>query len=587
MASGEPPTSGSDSTARLEAQHLWALLDALPDIVFELDRTQRYVAFWGGGLAQLGVKPEQFLGKTAREILGPDAAAIHEFAYRRVLAGERISYDWSIDRPTGRLFFRISLAPLRGADGSVVGVVGVARDVTARKRAAESLRFLAEASQALSASLDFETTVRTAAHVAVPFLADVCAVHVLDGERTIRAVAVNDACDHLAGPAEALQRQHVDMRRAIRRLAQRPRAAEAQFSADVTHELLEKLVLNPEHLRLLRALRLRSHILAPIVCAGSVVGSIAFAVCEPGRRYTRTHVELAEALAHRVALALQHAQLYREAQRATYLRDQLLATVAHDVRNELAAVSLTAEALQLQAELHGMPDPARLATDLETIRRAATKTISLMTHLLDVGRLQAGQELSIQPRPCDLVALARRLATEYQPTSRRHRIRVDACVAELVGLWDALRLERVVANLLDNAIKYSPQGGEIVVRVAEVADETGVWAELVVSDQGLGIPASDMPKIFDWFSRGSNVIGRIEGTGVGLASARHIVELHGGTITAANGEAGGATFTIRLPLVEQPSQAVPDTPAQREEAGDTLCLGLGGDELSPGAEPAA
>ena len=117
-----------------------------------------------------------------------------------------------------------------------------------------------------------------------------------------------------------------------------------------------------------------------------------------------------------------------------------------------------------------------------------------------------------------------------------------------MGYWDTTRLERVISNLISNAIKYSPDGSEVVIEMMREDDEATSWAVLKVRDQGIGIPAKDLPFIFDRFHRGSNVVGRIEGTGLGLASARQIIEHHGGTIEATSQEGAGSTFIVRLPL---------------------------------------
>jgi signal transduction histidine kinase len=120
---------------------------------------------------------------------------------------------------------------------------------------------------------------------------------------------------------------------------------------------------------------------------------------------------------------------------------------------------------------------------------------------------------------------------------------VEATVPALVGRWDGARLERVLLNLLANAVKYSPGGGEISLTVSQEDH----WATVVVRDQGLGIPTADLPHIFERFHRAGNV-GRITGTGIGLAEARQIVEQHGGTITVASQEGSGTTFALQLPL---------------------------------------
>jgi two-component system phosphate regulon sensor histidine kinase PhoR len=137
---------------------------------------------------------------------------------------------------------------------------------------------------------------------------------------------------------------------------------------------------------------------------------------------------------------------------------------------------------------------------------------------------------------------------EQQQTTERHTLRLESDLAELTGRWDARRLTRVLTNLVDNAIKYTPDGGEIVVRVLLERADAGDLAVLDVQDQGIGIPSGELERIFDRFQRASNAHGRIGGTGIGLASVRHIVESHGGTIVVHSQEDVGSSFQVRLPI---------------------------------------
>ena len=149
----------------------------------------------------------------------------------------------------------------------------------------------------------------------------------------------------------------------------------------------------------------------------------------------------------------------------------------------------------------------------------------------------------------DLVALTEDLVAQYAATTNQHRLVLSGeGHGVLVGCWDTDRLEQVIGNLLTNAIKYSPEGGPVDVTLARVEDEGGAWARLAVRDRGLGIPAEDRPRLFERFHRGSNVIGRIVGTGIGLASAARIVRQHGGSIAVESEEGEGSTFTVMLPL---------------------------------------
>jgi signal transduction histidine kinase len=126
-------------------------------------------------------------------------------------------------------------------------------------------------------------------------------------------------------------------------------------------------------------------------------------------------------------------------------------------------------------------------------------------------------------------------------------------------VWDAGRIERVCDNLISNAIKYSPNGGTIEIRLSKSADDGRDWAVLTVSDSGIGIPRSDLPHIFERYRRAANT-AVISGTGIGLAGARQIVEQHGGSITVESLERIGSTFTVRLPLSIESDHLYPRTP---------------------------
>ena len=141
--------------------------------------------------------------------------------------------------------------------------------------------------------------------------------------------------------------------------------------------------------------------------------------------------------------------------------------------------------------------------------------------------------------------------SEHQLAFDLHRFELDAQPPSLVAMLDGARMQRVLGNLLSNAIKYSPDGGPVRVRVSEVRSPAGVVAEIVVQDEGIGIPRDDLPRIFDRFHRGSNVVRRIAGTGLGLAGVRQMVELHGGSISVEEPRkqkwVGALAFTLRIP----------------------------------------
>jgi signal transduction histidine kinase len=244
--------------------------------------------------------------------------------------------------------------------------------------------------------------------------------------------------------------------------------------------------------------------------------------------------------------------------------DAFVAAASHDLKTPLTAVKTLAQLLQRRLARTDRADAPWLSDGLAEIDTATNRMTRQINELLDAARFQRGAGLELQRRPTDLVALTRRVADEQQKTTEHHRIRVGSSSEKLIGPWDEERLERVVANLIGNAIKYSPGGGEIDITLCRESgalpgawkrgdDRATEWALLIVQDRGLGIPSKDLPHIFERFHRGRNVAETISGTGIGLAGAKQIVEQHGGTITAVSSEGAGSTFTVRLPLTHTPT----------------------------------
>jgi signal transduction histidine kinase len=224
------------------------------------------------------------------------------------------------------------------------------------------------------------------------------------------------------------------------------------------------------------------------------------------------------------------------------LRDAMLAGVTHDLRTPLTVVKVQAQLLRRRID-------ERHWTNLQQIERAATRMARWIDELLEAATVHRAEDLDLTLEETDLVDIARQAVEEHQSSaSSKHRLRLESDVPEIVGQFDAPRLERVIDNVLGNAIKYSPEGGCVTLSVS-AADG---WATLVVRDQGMGIPPEDLPHVFEPFRRGGNVIGRVTGTGIGLASAHRIVQRHGGTLSVESEPGKGSAFTMRLPLVDDP-----------------------------------
>jgi PAS domain S-box-containing protein len=232
-----------------------------------------------------------------------------------------------------------------------------------------------------------------------------------------------------------------------------------------------------------------------------------------------------------------------EAEAAIQLRDAFLATVVHDLNQPLSLIKLRAQLIrELTAELGDHPTVEQIDAWSRRIEHTSASMEALLRELLDVSRLQIGEPLTLRRSSMDLSSMVTRAAEQQQVPNRRP-IRVDVPDYPVVGVWDRHRLERVVYNLLGNALKYSPHDGQVTLTV-RLEDRTAV---LEVRDEGIGVPAEDVDRIFRWFQRGSNAARVAPGTGLGLAGVRQIVEQHGGTISVQSEEHRGSTFTVQLP----------------------------------------
>ncbi|HWQ12313.1 MAG TPA: ATP-binding protein [Roseiflexaceae bacterium] len=293
----------------------------------------------------------------------------------------------------------------------------------------------------------------------------------------------------------------------------------------------------------------RSFLAVPLIWRGAAFGLLEVDSIEP-HAFTEHDMALlqkvATALSGSIELARRYArnvELYEQAQEAIRIRDMFLSIAAHELKTPLATLLGYTGLLLRRAERSGALSEQDLRL-LRVIDAQGGRLNRLVVSLLDLSRIQAGH-LSIDLAPLDLQELARRIVEEVQPTLTAHTVTLIGPAAAVWIAGDALRLEQVVYNLLQNAVKYSPHGGEIHVRVGV----SGERAHLAVTDQGIGIPPDALPQIFDRFYRAANADRmQIAGMGIGLYVVREIVALHGGSVEVSSVEGQGSTFSVWLPL---------------------------------------
>jgi signal transduction histidine kinase len=442
-----------------------------------------------------------------------------------------------------------------------------------RQQAEEAQRFLSEASSTLFSSLDYETTLQRVADLAVPYLGDCCVIDLADESQIVREAAIAYAGYSSEEWLREFRRSVADTSGGTHPIVRVLRTGKPEVFADNVEAATEATSQSREHLRALRELGATSAMYVPLAARGRTLGTIAFFAVGSERDFSPSDLSVATELGRRAAMAIDNAQLYRQAQDAIQLRDTVLSSVAHDLRSPLTPIKLIAETLRWQIEEGGPSDVESIRDGLVRIEGNVQRIAAQIDELLDVAHLQTGREIMLVRRPTDLVALVRESVDDQQRRSQKHHLRVESSVSELVGVWDPVRLERVVGNLLSNAIKYSLPGGDVVVRVRleERAHES--WAILEVQDWGIGISEADLPRIFTWFYRGENVAQRLPGAGIGLAGSRRIVEQHGGSISVDSREGVGSTFTVRLPLQYAPLELPSEVGDPEAENGREQVVG--------------
>ncbi len=447
-----------------------------------------------------------------------------------------------LDRRSGRRWWSfVQARPVLGPDGKPEAAVNVWHDITAERRREERQRFLADAGALLASSLDYQATLEQVARLAVPRLADWCAVDVVEdaGLRSVAVTHVDPAKVELARQARARFPEDPSSPGGMHEVL---RTGRARLYPEIPEALIEQAARSEEHRALIRSLQLKSVMLVPMSARGRTLGVITFVGAESGRRYDEEDLALAEELGRRAAIAVENARLYREARDAVRVRDDFLSIAGHELKTPLAAIQLHLQGLLRLAARGALPDGKRLTDRLEKAVSQGDRLEQLVGELLDVSRITAGR-LKLDRERCDLGAVAREVVERFADELALAGCALAlSCDGEVVGCWDRLRLDQVVTNLLSNAIKYG-RGKPIDLEVAR----DGERARLTVRDRGIGIDPGHHARIFGRFERAVSE-RHYGGFGLGLWIVRQIVENHGGSIALESAPGQGARFTVELPL---------------------------------------
>ncbi|HEV2970211.1 MAG TPA: response regulator [Pirellulales bacterium] len=445
--------------------------------------------------------------------------------------------------------------------------VAIAHEQAARAAAEAATKrsaFLADASTILATSLDYDATLAHSARLPIPSLADISVLRMAGANRTnpAQVACADDQIEAALHSASACPfgsvldacSRHVMQTGKTERLAPSFLGESPAGGPDAGNGAAP-------------APRIAAALVLPLIARGKVLGTLSLARTREGSVYAPLDVSLAEDLAGRIAIAIDNANLFREVQEGDRRKDEFLATLSHELRNPIAAISNALQCLEVGADSQALVDEAR-----SILKRQVQHVIRLVDDLLDVSRITRGK-IRLRAETVELKSMIDRAVSGVRPlvAARGHDLSVSLPETAVYLKGDPTRLEQVVGNLLHNAAKYTDPGG----RIEMAAELEGEQVAIRVKDTGAGISADLLPKIFDLFAQGDRTLDHSQGgLGIGLTLVRNLVTLHGGEVSAASrGPGQGSEFVVRLPVVVPVDKE--DAPADSAPANGAATNGHG------------
>lgn len=429
-----------------------------------------------------------------------------------------------------------------------IGQPGTRERPTTRRKARSPASFLCQASKRLAVSLELSDTLRCMADLCVPTLGQACILYVFDeGLMSGRVAAVRHVDPVREKLLEGLARQAFSGKDQSQALLD---VAASRGPAMLAPLRTAALVGDGRPVHVLQSqLQLKTAVLVPAANGEHVLG-IVICFSDATRSYTPRQIRVARELTDRFALALAAAQTYLASRTALEATLELLATTVHDVMSPLSYAKGSAQ--QLRRLDWSSVNPTRIA-DIDRRLRAIDAAVSGAASVLS-ALVQTTRPRPTTSRPkskaqtSNLLTLARDVVDMEQLMTPDHSVRlVSEGHAPLNGAWNADQIRRMLTNLISNGVKYSAPGTHVELQLGSEVHENGGWVVIRVTDEGVGIPAGELPLVWEPFHRGSNV-GQVRGTGLGLSSVWQTVQAHHGRVWVDSEEGKGTCVTVWLPL---------------------------------------
>lgn len=544
---------------REREKQLSLLAHRLPAVIWTTDLRLTVTMAEGAALDPIGLRPEVLEGTSVADWFEVDRNRDELLSmHQRAISGQSCA---GVMQRNGR-HLELRVEPFRDEHENIVGAIGFAMDVTRRthaeqlrdrmlreeqraheqaERARERADFLSRAGQALTKNLDETACIDAICAQCVPFLADWCALVLVDEEGQVSPlVGPMPASVRLDGAwrdARIDQQAPDGMPQALRtrRAVVHPVVTDEMMRADGEHWPVIG-TRDPRIVGDVLHIGVRSYLALPLVVDERVIGAIAMFRRTDEHPYDASTVEVANQFAARAAGALERSRLHRRVVEAVKVRDEFLSFAAHELFTPLTALELALDGLRRTLSSGKKLNDRQLDVAIAQGKRMAR----LVSELLDVTRIRAGV-LSLRKERFDLGALVRATAEGYPARMFGKDIKITVSTEEAFGDWDRFRIEQVITNLIGNAVKYG-EGHPVDVSLKKEGDEV----VLVVRDRGIGIPDERLADVFEPFSRAASST-RYTGLGLGLYIVRRIVEAHQGNIKIESTEGVGTTVRVSLP----------------------------------------
>jgi signal transduction histidine kinase len=405
----------------------------------------------------------------------------------------------------------------------------------------DRVEFLAEAGKIMGSSLDYNVTLASVAKLIVENVADFCMIDVFEGNE-MKRVAVKVSNSNLQKKANEFFNYPPDPRNKMAIYAA-ARAGQPIIIKKVTNKWLKTVTRIKEEMDLVYSLKHRSYIFAPLISRDKVIGVMTIA--SNNINYDESDVLFIQELASRAGNAVDKAKLYKEAQEAIRERDEFLAIASHELRTPLTSILLNLQ-LVLRKIRNTPKDKLKMDYIIKMMEYSETQSFKLsrlINDLLNISVVSSGR-LKIEKEKMDFVDLVQSVLNKYnsQITDSKVNVKFNSNgLSSVEGIWDKVRLEQVVSNLLSNALKYGR--GKPVSLNLHTKDNKVIFE---VKDRGIGVSEDQQKYLFEKFSRA--VSDRdYKGLGVGLYISKQIVEAHEGTIDVKSEKNKGSAFRVVLP----------------------------------------